>query len=1051
MRNNRLDEVIILHDSGEGGKAKSLLLELLQNNKLDFDSNLKAKAFLATQEWLEHGDDSLAFAELESIESTTSFRESASTNTKSYFYLQMANFSISLDKAKSESLFDTATFYVEQLRYPSDTMAEASIQLGEYCVKIGRFSKAFDHFQDAIDRSKCEGVTDLQRANALTGIAQCQRKKGEKDDAALNFQRAIELLAGWNDRGCSVLLRICSQLAVLYHEQGKVRQGMQVLGDVVAKAEPQPATALLRCYAHCQLADFKRTLFGNAEAKIHLATAQTLLPQPLTNPSLEIYFHSVSLIIALDEREFIRAQSSAQAIESLLATQSLAPDESCDCMTALVVFYGTQHNLVKIEFHIAGLQDLFERSTISSLSRWTAMMTIVANVAADVGQGDRLSIVEDALFIAQSELEDPLKEYICLVKMAGILNEEGGDDSEIIAATRKAKQLENSIDVPIHELVQLNFINAAIYNFEFPGTRDEWLEKNIELIEKYDVTLWNQMHTFGLEAERLMACAEWSGAIAMFRRARKLFLRCLAQVPTVEGLSVAIEQKLNEIEERIRFLNSAFSHTGIQEFLAESIANIEFLKALSLNLASLTVAADVDLTRKKVPTIPLSKLGDESSSTCLTRGSVNQSSQMSFLPLPESKFRLALREFENWDFSLSDATISIEGKKRIKILCYQDSNGDFLFYPIVADQPNGNRVLTDSRQLMGERYCADAIEAASANFASHRKLFVSEILPSNPSITSAELHRLLPTEEDIVLPLSESINVESLVSLLKEELGDLGNYHATFVGDTNIGGIPIGALWANSNHRIYEVFDSVSYGLSLKSHTSQELTDNEDDSPFDLSGIVVGVSGEGKSHLGFVKTEIDVFNQQVGEEEEWAFLVGSTATRDSMRQYHQCGNILWLAGHGSVGKDHLGSNGEISIFVRPSFELFDGPLSDARMIEEKYRFHSKSLIHLSCCVLGANFEADFGKQLDGFISTMAMLGARRVSCAAWEVHDESAAMFGAEFMQQIRKSNKQTSPITFSRAFKNAIENLRSITNDSGEKRFDHELFWAPWILVGPS
>jgi CHAT domain-containing protein len=102
---------------------------------------------------------------------------------------------------------------------------------------------------------------------------------------------------------------------------------------------------------------------------------------------------------------------------------------------------------------------------------------------------------------------------------------------------------------------------------------------------------------------------------------------------------------------------------------------------------------------------------------------------------------------------------------------------------------------------------------------------------------------------------------------------------------------------------------------------------------------------------------------------------------------------------------------------------------------------------LTACWMGA-MEFDESHEVTAFNTVLTMRGARRITSALWAVDDRMAVVFAAAYARALRDrcfGALQREPFAFARALKDAVAAIR--TAEGG--RFDHEFFWAPWVLYG--
>ena len=168
-----------------------------------------------------------------------------------------------------------------------------------------------------------------------------------------------------------------------------------------------------------------------------------------------------------------------------------------------------------------------------------------------------------------------------------------------------------------------------------------------------------------------------------------------------------------------------------------------------------------------------------------------------------------------------------------------------------------------------------------------------------------------------------------------------------------------------------------------------------------------------------------------------------------MRRAHSTGNVFWCVSHGDKVSDVevSGLNGEAEWPKAYSVLLADGPVSDLRMVEEGYDFSGLRFTHFSCCLLGRLETQGRTHEMECMVASLTVLGCRRLSSALWELCDLASARFSFCLAKALRKHSFVVKPHahSFAIAYRQAICEFRTI--DDG--RWDHEYYWAPYILYG--
>ncbi len=172
------------------------------------------------------------------------------------------------------------------------------------------------------------------------------------------------------------------------------------------------------------------------------------------------------------------------------------------------------------------------------------------------------------------------------------------------------------------------------------------------------------------------------------------------------------------------------------------------------------------------------------------------------------------------------------------------------------------------------------------------------------------------------------------------------------------------------------------------------------------------------------------------------------AVRANLRRHHPTPNLLWSVCHGGTTTDTIDGDDGPTVVVNPSLLLRDGPVSTTRMVAEGYDLKPVLEWHNSCCLLGRIEERERTHQVEGYIAALTLLGCRRVSSASWELSDVAAAEFARHKLKALcdhvfRPGPR--SPHAFALAHRDAIAAFRA----ADDRRYDHEYFWAPYLLYG--
>ncbi len=259
---------------------------------------------------------------------------------------------------------------------------------------------------------------------------------------------------------------------------------------------------------------------------------------------------------------------------------------------------------------------------------------------------------------------------------------------------------------------------------------------------------------------------------------------------------------------------------------------------------------------------------------------------------------------------------------------------------------------------------------------------------------------------------------------------------------------------------------SVSYALSLGTlHVQQEIERRDRRKDDGIKATVFANPDQDEGFLSHAAREVEYLVKVLGKtclriygdrSPEWS-------VREEVRQWHGQGNVVWFVGHGGQQDDEVAfRDGRVMQVRAPAFRSCDGPITDVRMVEEGYDYRGVRFLHTSCCTLGRMKYIEYrtqgedgrserrvraSRELEGFVASLTLLGCRRVSSALWELCDSAAAVFSRCLARALKEGPLlgRPKPHSFAVAYKQALTEFRRY--DGG--RYDHEFYWAPYVLYG--
>jgi tetratricopeptide (TPR) repeat protein len=328
-------------------------------------------------------------------------------------------------------------------------------------------------------------------------------------------------------------------------------------------------------------------------------------------------------------------------------------------------------------------------------------------------------------------------------------------------------------------------------------------------------------------------------------------------------------------------------------------------------------------------------------------------------------------------------------------------------------------------------------------------------------------------KEDLYRRLYEALRLGDLLALIEGGGADRSDLHLILVPDGLLYQFPLHAAFdAGRKEAFYEQVASLRCVLSLRTLELQQEVERErsewEAADRRVRGMIFANSNRdgrmGEPMLPHARHEVEALIG-AGGQESWMVhgdLAPLRSLREAMKDRHHVGNLLWIVGHGNSYLDEFETRDGRHVRVRrPGVLLCDGPVTDSRMVAEGYDFRGVRLLHFACCLLGKLREEDRTKDVEGFIASLTLLGARRVVAAMWPISDLASAAFAGHWAAAIRRNvfdaesasatpaterpQGPPSPHAFAVAFKEAMDTFRK--QDDGF--FDHEYYWAGYTFYG--
>lgn len=339
------------------------------------------------------------------------------------------------------------------------------------------------------------------------------------------------------------------------------------------------------------------------------------------------------------------------------------------------------------------------------------------------------------------------------------------------------------------------------------------------------------------------------------------------------------------------------------------------------------------------------------------------------------------------------------------------------------------------------RGCRPALDALAREHAAMNRRIVedfgsTDVILSPPDALALASGDLASTYRRVF----EGAGGTAWMDVLRAESVGARDHHLVVLPDGVLYDFPLHAcpIESDSGSRLGDLFASVSYATSLRAlGLQQDVVRRQSGGP--LRGVLMATPG---SDLPGVAREVAALAQATGADRWWIHgddVGDGEPTYAHFLRRHGAGNLLWLAGHGGAA-DGSGSDG--------GFQLLDSALDLAKLLSDPFDFTSNELIVLNACWMGAMPAAGLSHEVTAFNTILPVRGASRVTSALWAVDDRAAVVFADAYIRALVAhcfDARERKPFAYALALRDAVTALR--VADRG--MFDHEFFWAPWVMYG--
>ncbi|MBZ4421694.1 CHAT domain-containing protein [Myxococcus sp. RHSTA-1-4] len=408
------------------------------------------------------------------------------------------------------------------------------------------------------------------------------------------------------------------------------------------------------------------------------------------------------------------------------------------------------------------------------------------------------------------------------------------------------------------------------------------------------------------------------------------------------------------------------------------------------------------------------------------------------------------------------APATVNGLKRLLgsrdtlLLKFYFDGDDLLVIPVRLDEAGAPHVITREGAIFRVPRCRPLLlmlvrqQVEVIQSIQDKSEFVE---PGTPPLQAHSLTALSFNLTSIYSRAFITLDGPRLLDWLRGNVRPLESLHLVIVPDGPLFELPLHAMplerpARQRTQRLYEHFRSVRYGLSLR---TLELQAAQDEGGQDsLRGVLVANARDAAGGLlEGVHEEARRLIEATGPASWWVHgeraHMNCQATRANLLARHGSGNLLWLMGHGGSFKDEVDGLPieEQALYLR------DGAVGISRLLAEPYDFSRIRLLVLNACWLGKIDPASgFSKEIEGYNAVLALRGCRRITSALWPVDDGGAPHFASVYLGALlRRVFRSTlpEPSGFALALKDAVSGFRHLEHGA----YDHEYFWAPFLMYG--
>lgn len=385
---------------------------------------------------------------------------------------------------------------------------------------------------------------------------------------------------------------------------------------------------------------------------------------------------------------------------------------------------------------------------------------------------------------------------------------------------------------------------------------------------------------------------------------------------------------------------------------------------------------------------------------------------------------------------------------------------EVLFTPIRLNAIGDPEIVAPPKECCDRPDAADRIQAWESDCLDAERQHIDLLFGTHRDVAHSDLLRSHSWQSHFA-DLTTELDLERVARIIEPDLKRRRKLHVTLIPDRYTCRLPIHAALMSDGKRLYEHFATFRYAHSLSALRTLSVVERSRHVREMHDRVIRGVafasphvvtSSVSSRWLDGVAAEVDAIRTECGDSSWWIHgnVPGSVneATVQHFLERHNVGNLLVAMGDGNMVDAIVDNDGVKDIRCRMgTFRLTDDFLTHIHLQMWPFDFRPVQFAFFHACVMGRLTGAR-GYEMDGFLASLMSARCRRVLSALWEISDEAAPHFTSCLMRSLKKHAfgvEQRGPNSFAAAVRQAIDDFRAIDNH----KYDHEFFWAPYLLYG--